>query len=135
MLCASDSNRLRAIGNVVRSLRPIESCDGDRSISGSGQTLYFRSAFLLSLFFLHSHFTVLTAASASPFALGCFGLTRACSKLYLLAKFSNCLPVYWLPQSVTNFAGMPCRLKCSFRTSMVSRDVRSFSLVTSLNLE
>ena len=81
MLCVSGSNRLCAIGNVVHSLRPIESSDGDRSIPGSGEGLYSRSAFLLPLFFLHRDFTVLTAASTSPFALGCFGLTRACSKL------------------------------------------------------
>ena len=80
MLCVSGPNRPRAIGSVFRSLRPIESCDGDRSIPGSGDVLYSRSAFLLSLFFLHRDFTVLTAASASPFALGCFGPTRTCSK-------------------------------------------------------
>ena len=69
MLCVSGSNRLRAIGNVVRSLRPKENCDGDRSIPGSGDALYSKSAFLLSLFFFQGDFTVLTAASASPFAL------------------------------------------------------------------
>lgn len=75
VLCVLGSNRLDAIGKTVRSLHPIESCEGDRSIPGSGDIQYSRIAFLLSLFFLHRNFTVLTA---SIFALGCFGLTRAC---------------------------------------------------------
>ena len=59
----------------------LKSRDGDRSIPGSGDALYSRSAFRSTLFFLHRDVTVLTAASASPFALECFGLTRTCSKL------------------------------------------------------
>ena len=53
--------------------------------------LYSRIALFLSLFFLHSDFTVLTTASASPFAQGYLGLTRTMSAEMFLQCFNGIL--------------------------------------------
>ena len=107
---------------------------------GTGQSLKLGWLYILAVL---SHCLHFFSTMTSPFSRllqlphwhrDTLDLLRHAQGRSFLQSFQNSLLAYWAPQSAISFAGMACRLTCSLRAPMISRDVRSFSLVTVLRI-
>ena len=89
----------------------------------------------IALHLRNKFLTVLTAASALPFAWLLPGLMKFSLKCHLFENDIKSFDVNWGPLSVIIFLGIPCRLNCCFNlTIMVDVNVLGIQSI-SMKLE